>query len=144
MCACGGSRRTPTGTAVGSLRPPLAFPIFHVTSLQEILLKKHTWLHRALPGLAVGLLLFAGNAGADPLTDAQVQNLLGMAQTAYSNADVAEARGDRVGAARWRQTGQNFERRAETLRRLAKIIEDGANKIAHDVHPDYTPDNPED
>ena len=60
--------------------------------------------------------MFATAAMADQITDAQIQNLTNMAQIAYSNADVAEARGREVAAAQLRRQAQGFEMQADYLR----------------------------
>lgn len=75
-------------------------------------------------------LFMAGAASADQISDAEVQNLQNSAQMAYANADVADARGDHVGAARWRQEAKAFELQAQNLQSQNQAVANGVNAIA--------------
>jgi hypothetical protein len=87
--------------------------------------------------LATTLTLFmAGAASADQIADAEVQNLQNAAQTAYANADVADARGDHLGAARWRQQAKAFEQKAQNLQSQNQAVANGVNAIAGAIQGD--------
>ena len=73
--------------------------------------------------------LLAATARADQITDAQIANLENLAQVAYSNADVADARGQKVAAAQFRRQAQNLETQANYLRQQEENLDQLNNAI---------------
>jgi hypothetical protein len=71
----------------------------------------------------------AANA-ADRNADTEIRNLRNSARMAYSNADTADAQGDHVGAARWRQKAHDFETQVQNLHLQDQNVDDAANAIA--------------
>jgi hypothetical protein len=74
--------------------------------------------------------LISGAAHADRNPDTEIQNLRKSAKMAYSNADVADAQGDHVGAAQWRQKAHDFETQVQNLHLQDQNVDDAVNAIA--------------
>jgi hypothetical protein len=96
-------------------------------------MKKYILLFLVLVGAA----LVAPNVKADGITDALVESLRQQADASEERAAIEEARGNRVGAAQWRQTAGNLRRQAKNQETNARNIEKLTNTVGDAINKSY-------